>query len=280
MTSGLPSRGRTPTALSHVLDRAWRGSGFIPEDPRPINDPATSYEEMVLALADTPLHSHPGETYQYGSDFDVLTLLIQRATGEPLDELMRKRIFEPLGMKDSSFYCETGKLNRLVTEHQWDEQGRIIVRDRPETTEKAGGANRRLVSGNGMFGGMLSTAADYTRFAQMLLNGGTLNGVRVLGRKTVELMTTNHIGARELDIVVGPGYGFGFGYAVRKTLAGSALPGSPGTFGWGGAAGTWFFVDPAEELIGLFFTHVFGYQFSPTADLFFRFEKMTYEALI
>jgi CubicO group peptidase (beta-lactamase class C family) len=81
MTSGLPSRGRTLTALSHVLDRAWRGSGFIPEDPRPINDPAGSYEEMVLALADTPLHSHPGETYQYGSDFDVLTLLIQRATG-------------------------------------------------------------------------------------------------------------------------------------------------------------------------------------------------------
>jgi CubicO group peptidase (beta-lactamase class C family) len=280
MTSGLPSRGRTPTALSHVLDRAWRGSGFMPNDPRPINDPTGSYEEMVLALADVPLHSQPGETYQYGSDFDVLTLLVERATGEPLDQLMRKRIFEPLGMKDSSFYCEAGKLNRLVTEHQWDEQGRIVVRDQPEKTEKAGGTGRRLVSGNGLFGGMLSTAADYTRFAQMLLNKGTLDGARILGRKTVELMTINHIGARELDIVVGPGYGFGLGYAVRKTLAGSAVPGSPGTFGWGGAAGTWFFVDPAEELIGLFFTHVFGYQFSPKADLFFRFEKMTYEALI
>jgi CubicO group peptidase (beta-lactamase class C family) len=280
MTSGLPSRGRTPTTLSHVLDRAWRGSGFIPNDPRPINDPSGTYEEMVLALADMPLHSQPGETYQYGSDFDVLTVLIQRATAEPLDQLMHKRIFQPLGMKDSSFYCEPGKLNRLVTEHQWNEQGCIIVRDRPETTEKAGGAKRRLVSGNGLFGGMLSTAADYTRFAQMLLNRGTLDGVRILGRKTVELMTTNHIGTRELDIVVGPGYGFGLGYAVRKTLAGSAMPGSPGTFGWGGAAGTWFFVDPVEELIGLFFTHVFGYQFSPTADLFFRFEKMTYEALV
>jgi CubicO group peptidase (beta-lactamase class C family) len=279
MTSGLPSFFRTPAALYPLVHRAWAGTGFLQEDTRPINDPVGSYEDLVLALAALPLHSEPGETWQYGSDFDLLTLVIQRATGQPLDELMRARIFEPLGMKDSCFYCEADRLDRLVTEHQWDEQGKIVVRDRPETTEKAGGKGRRLISGNGLFGGMLSTAADWTRFAQMLLNKGSLNGVRILGRKSVDLMTTNHIGDREVDLVVGPGYGFGFGYAVRKTIAGSFLPGSPGTFGWGGAAGTWFFVDPAEDLFGLFFTHVFGYQFSPTADLFFRFEKMTYEAL-
>jgi len=280
MTSGLPSRSRTPAALSHLVDRAFKGSGFLLADDRPINDPPGTYEESVLSLAHAPLHSQPGETWQYGSDFDVLTLLIQRAAGKPLDELMRTRIYEPLGMTDSAFYCPADKIGRLVTEYQWDMQGQLMVRDTPENAEKAGGTNRRLVSGNGLFGGMLSTAADYTRFAQMLLNKGTLDGARILGRKSVELMTTNHIGERDIDIVVGPGYGFGFGYCVRKTLTGSAMPGTPGTFGWGGAAGTWFFVDPKEDLAGLFFTHVFGYQFSPTADLFFRFEKGVYEALL
>jgi len=109
------------------------------------------------------------------------------------------------------------------------------------------------MSGNGLFGGMLCTPPDYARFAQMLLNGGSLDGVQIIGRKTVELLTTNHIGERSVDLSVGPGYGFGLGYAVRKGIAGTFTPGSPGTFGWGGAAGTWFFVDPVEELWGMFF---------------------------
>lgn len=280
MTSGIPSFSRNVASLYPLFESAWAGAGFLARDPRPINDPEGTYEDMILALAALPLHSQPGETWQYGSDFDLITLVIQRATGQPLDRLIQQRIFEPLGMKDSAWYCDASKLDRLVSEYQWDEQGNLAIRDRPETTEKAAGSERRLVSGNGLFGGMLSTPGDWTRFAQMLLNQGSLDGVRILGRKSVELMTTNHIGDREVDIVVGPGYGFGLGYAVRKTIAGSFLPGSAGTFGWGGAAGTWFFVDPSEDLFGLFFTHVFGYQFSPTADLFLRFEKMTYEALL
>jgi CubicO group peptidase (beta-lactamase class C family) len=279
MTSGLPGFSRTPSVLSPLLNQAWYGSGFLADDSRPINDPVGSYRDMVLKLAALPLHAQPGEVWNYGSDFDLLTLVVERATGKPLDEVLHERIFAPLGMNDTSFYCSPEHLGRLVTEHMWDEKGSIAVRDRPESTEKAGANERRLISGNGLFGGVLSTAADFTRFAQMLLNGGTLDGVRILGRKSVELMTTNHIGEREVDIVVPPGYGFGFGYAVRKGIAGSVMPGSAGTFGWGGAAGTWFFVDPVEDLFGLFFTHVFGYQFSPTADLFQRFEKMTYEAL-
>ncbi len=281
MTSGLPSRARAPAAISHVLDPAHRGTGFLPGDTRGINDPPGTYEDMVLALARAPLHAHPGETWQYGSDFDVLTLLIQRATGKPLDELMRTLIFEPLGMSESAFYCPRDKAGRLVTEYQWDPKGRLIVRDPPETSEKTSDGARRLVSGNGLFGGVVTTPADYTRFARMLAGKGALDGQRIIGRKSVELMTTDHLGGdRQIDLAVGPGYGFGFGYAVRKTLRGSALPGTPGAFGWGGAAGTWFFVDPAEDLAGLFFTHVFGYQFSPLADLSYRFEKMTYEALL
>ncbi len=279
MTSGIPSMRRTPAVLEPLLRRAWEGTGFLATDDR-INDPPGTYQDLVLALAALPLHSQPGEVWHYGSDFDVLTLIVERVSGQPIDDFMRRRIFEPLGMQDSGFYCGAERLDRLVTDHQWDAQGQLVIRDRPETSEKAGGSQRRLMSGNGLFGGLLSTAADYARFAQMLLDGGKLDGVQILGRKTVELMTTNHIGAREIDIVVQPGYGFGFGYAVRKTIAGSTFPGSAGTFGWGGAAGTWFFVDPAEDLFGLFFTHVFGYQFSPTADLFVRFEKMAYEALV
>jgi len=279
MTSGVASMSRTPVAHWPTLKGAWEGSGFAPGDTR-FNDPTNDYDDMVRALAQNPLHSHPGDTWQYGSDFDVLTLFLTRLTGKSLDVLFREKILGPLGMNDSAFYCREADLARLVTDHQWDAAGKLVVRDRPETTEKAGRNNRPLMSGNGLFGGLLSTPWDYARFAQMLANGGELDGVRILGRKTVELMSTNHIGDRNIDLAVGPNYGFGFGVCVRKGIGGSFMPGSPGTFGWGGAAGTWFFVDPVEELVGLFFTHVFGYQFLPTADLFERFEKMTYEALI
>ena len=279
MTSGLPWFSRTPVAYWAVMAPAWEGTGFAPNDER-FNDPRGSYEEMVTALAETPLHDHPGATWNYGSDFDVLSLFLERLTGKDLDALFREKIFDPLGMNDTRFYCAQEDLSRLVTDHAWDEDENIIPRDRPETAEKAGRGNRRLRSGNGLFGGVLSTPPDYTRFAQMLANGGELDGVRVLGRKTVELMTMNHIGERDIDLAVGPNYGFGFGYSVRKGIGGSFVPGSPGMFGWGGAAGTNFFVDPAEELIGLFFTHVFMYQVVPTADLAMRFEKLIYEALV
>lgn len=279
MTSGMPSMGRTPTAHQGAVVASMEGAGFLPWDES-INDPPGTYEDMVLALAGAPLHAQPGLVWNYGSDFDVLSLLLERASGQPLDELFRERVFEPLQMTGACFYCGEENMQRLVADHSWNLDGELIVRDPSETAEKLGKANRKLMSGNGLFGGMLCTPPDYARFAQMLLNGGSLDGVQIIGRKTVELLTTNHIGERSVDLSVGPGYGFGLGYAVRKGIAGTFTPGSPGTFGWGGAAGTWFFVDPVEELWGMFFTHVFGYQFSPTADLMFRFEKMAYEALI
>ena len=279
MTSGLPAITRTPAAYAPLMEPTWEGTGFFGPAER-VNHPEHSYEEKVLAIADVPLFAQPGETWNYASDFDVLSLFLTRLTGQDLDTLFRERIFEPLGMADSGFYCAEQNLSRLVTEYEWDEDENLRVRERPEDAEKAGGSNRALMSGNGMFGGMLSTPADYARFAQMLLNGGELDGARVLGRKTVDLMTTNHIGTRNIDLGTGPNYGFGFGYSVRKGIGGSFTPGSPGQFGWGGAAGTSFFVDPAEDLAGLFFTQVFLYQFLPKANLGERFEKLTYEALI
>ena len=278
MTSGIAGMSRTPANYQQAIEAAMGGAGFLPWDTR-INDPAGTYEDMVLAIATAPLHAQPGEVYNYGSDFDVLSLLLERAAGKPLDELFAERVFGPLGMNDSCFYCGEDNADRLVTDHAWDLEGNLLVRDPSATAEKLGRGNRKLMSGNGLFGGILSTPPDFARFAQMLLNGGELDGTRILSRKTVEYMTANHLGERSVDIAVGPGYGFGLGYAVRKGIEGTFLQGSPGTFGWGGAAGTWFFVDPKEDLWGLFFTHVFGYQFMPDADLAMRFEKMTYEAL-
>ncbi len=281
MTSGLPAIGKLPAAYFPLLTPTFEGSGFLPGDAR-VNDPPRSYEEMILANANLPLYAHPGDRWNYGSDFDVLSLFLTRLTGKNLDELFRERVFEPLGMKDSGFYCDDADEGRLVTDHTWDAEGNLAIRDRPETAEKVRSRSKDLRSGNGLFGGMLCTPSDYSRFAQMLLNGGELDGNRILGRKTVELMTSNHLGDREIDLLPIPNYGFGLGYAVRKSVERSFYPGSAGTFGWGGAAGTWFFVDPHEDLAGLFFTHVFLYGNRPggMADLTRGFMKMAYQALV
>ena len=280
MTSGIANLGATPSALWPELAPAWEGSGFGPTDTT-FNDPVVgSYEGMVLAQGAVPGFAQPGEQWLYGSDFDILTVLLERATGQSIEELFRTRLLDPLGMRDTSFYCPADKLDRLATDHAWAEDGSVVVRDPAKTAEKANPKpGRPLMSANGLFGGILSTPADYTRFAQMLLNGGELDGTRILGRKTVELMTTNHLGDQEITLLLGPGYGFGFGGCVRNRVGGSPWQGSAGTYGWGGAAGTWFFVDPVEDLIGLFFTNVFMYQFNPKADLWERFQKMTYETL-
>jgi CubicO group peptidase (beta-lactamase class C family) len=268
MTSGLPSLGRTPIMYSSTMERA----GITLGDP---TDPALDYDDRVVAIAANPLHSQPGEIWNYGYDFDVLSLFLTRMSGMNLGELFQEKLLGPLGMHDSSFYCNEEDLSRLVTEHQWNPvEEKLIVRDRAETSEKAGRGDQRTMSGNGGKGGLVCSPHDFARFAQMLANEGELDGVRILGRKTVELMRTNHIGDRCIDSF-SPNYGFGFGMFVRKSVGSSFTPGSAGTFGWAGAAGTWFFIDPKEELFGLFFTQVFGYMF-PTAV---QFEKMTYEAL-
>ena len=278
MTSGLPSMGNMPATLAPLLNLVWDGSGFSANDLGEA-DPNRVHEDMVLAAAVLPNARQPGAGWEYGFDFDVLTVLLERATGQSLDTLLQERIFAPLGVEDCGFYCPPSQAERLVTNHHWGLEGELIPRERPEDSEKVRESLGKQVSGNGLFGGVLMTPAAYTRFAQMLLNGGELDGARILGRKTIELMTANHIGDWDIDLAVGPGYGFGLGYCTLKTIGTGALPGSPGTYGWGGAAGTWFFVDPVEDLIGLFFTHVFMYQFNPMADLAERFQKHTYEAL-
>lgn len=281
MTSGLPSFGNIPSALFPLLEPVWRGTGFGPTDGG-VSDPDVVHEDLIKAMAQLPNARQPGAAWEYAMDFDVLTVLLERATGQNLDDLFQERIFGPLGVEGCGFYCQPRDADRLVTNHAWGEDGALNPFERPEDSEKVRETVGKQISGNGIFGGVLMTPDAYTRFATMLLNGGEFDGQRVLGRKTIELMTANHLDAlcgTEIDLA-GPGFGFGFGYAVRNRIAGTAYPGSVGTYGWGGAAGTWFFVDPAENLAGLFFTHVFMYQFNPVAYLETDFEKGVYESLM
>jgi CubicO group peptidase (beta-lactamase class C family) len=163
---------------------------------------------------------------------------------------LRERIFQPLGMVDTHFNIPQEKVERLAALYRPNAEGKIELMAAPEYREPG-----KYFSGAG---GLASTAMDYYRFHQMMLNGGELDGVRILGRKTVELMITNHIG--DLPVwLKGPGYGFGLGYSVLLDPAKANEPLSPGTYGWGGAFCTYFFVDPTEELIGIFMTQVRPY---------------------
>ncbi len=281
MTSGLPSFSNIPSAMFPLLEPVWKGTGFGPTDGG-IQDPDVVHEDLIMAMSQLPNARQPGAAWEYAMDFDVLTVLLERATGQNLDDLFQERIFGPLGIEGCGFYCPPQDAGRLVTNHHWGADGGLNPVERPEDSEKVRESVGKQISGNGLFGGVLMTPAAYTRFAAMLLNGGQLDGQRVLGRKTIQWMTADHVGeicGQEIDLTP-PGYGFGFGYAVRNRLGGTAMAGSVGTYGWGGAAGTWFFVDPEEDLAGLFFTHVFGYQFNPTAYLESTFEKGVYEALV
>ena len=281
MTSGLPSFGNIPSAMFPLLEPAWSGTEFGITNPGVV-DTSVSAEQRVLQMAQLPNARQPGAAWEYAADFDVLTQVLERATGQNLDQLFQERIFGPLGVEGCGFYCPPEDADRLVTNHHWSEDGALNPVERPEDSHKVRESLGQQISGNGLYGGVLMTPAAYTRFATMLLNGGELDGQRVLGRKTIELMTADHLQALtgEQINLVGPGYGFGFGYSVRREIAGTAIPGSIGTYGWGGAAGTYFIVDPTENLAALFFTHVFMYQFNPAAYLETDFEKGVYEALV
>ncbi len=213
--------------------------------------------DAVKRLATLPLNFQPGEAWEYSTATDVVGRLVEVISGLTLDEFFKKRIFEPLKMEDTHFYLPSAKLNRFAANYQPDEKNNNKIK-----LVEAPNAESRWVKEPHLYfsgaGGLVSTAADYFRFHQMMLNGGELDGVRLLGRKTVELMTTNHIG--DLPVwLTGAGFGFGLGYSVVKDIGQTAQLGSPGTYGWGGAFCTYFWVDPVEELIGIVMTQVRPY---------------------
>lgn len=217
-------------------------------------------EEFVAALGKLPLEFSPGEAWNYSVSTDVLGLVVERLSGLTLDAFFAERIFAPLGMNDTFFQVPEDKIARLTD--CWTlkpGEGRVMY-DRG--AQSAWAHRPRLISGGG---GLVSTALDYHRFNTMCLNGGTLDGARIVSRKTIELMTMNHLpGASDLATMskslfsetTNAGVGFGLGFAVTTDVARTMIPGSAGEYYWGGMFSTAFFIDPVERITMVFMTQV------------------------
>lgn len=217
--------------------------------------PEETIGEFVDRLATLPLNYQPGEAWEYSRATDVVGRLVEVMSGMTLDEFFQKRIFEPLGMNDTHFYLPKSKLDRFAAQYRPGEGGGIALVDAPTAESRFVKEPHTYFMGAG---GLVSTAGDYARFLQMMLNGGELDGVRLLSPKTVQLMTANHTG--DLPIwLTGPGYGFGLGFSVLKDVGEAGVAGSEGTYGWGGAYCTYFWVDPVEEMFGILMTQVRPY---------------------
>jgi CubicO group peptidase (beta-lactamase class C family) len=221
---------------------------------------------MMQALAGLPLEFTPGTAFNYSVSTDVLGRVVELVSGMNLRDFFHQRLLGPLGMTDTDFFVPEDKRNRLATCY-WSKDDRLALWDDGARTMRY--ATQPLLLSGG--GGLAGTAADYLRFARMLLNKGGLDGVRYLSPKTVALMTMNHLpgNAEIADLMPASGLfnetgyrgvGFGLGVAVMQNLSHAALPGSIGEYSWGGLAGTFFFVDPAEEMIAIVMTQVIDNQ--------------------
>lgn len=211
-------------------------------------DDSPSVQALAATLAALPLANDPGVRFSYdGVSTQVLSRVIEVVAGMPLDEFLAKRLFTPLRMLDTGFTVPAGKRERIVDMTSSDEAGRVVKAS--VGVNAPGEMLKRYPSGAG---GLYSTAGDYARFCQMLLNGGELDGAVILGRKTVELMMANHLGQLSPPVnEFNDGEGFGLGGYVVLDPARRGQLGSVGQFGWSGAAATWFLIDPQEELVAI-----------------------------
>ncbi len=211
--------------------------------------------ENMKRLARQPLLFHPGEKFEYGLSTDVLGYLVEKVSGKPLNVFFRERIFEPLGMEDTYFYLPSEKVSRLAAPHRLNQAGVLEQVTEDVMTFGKGDFSvsfpyrgpRKYFSGGG---GLVSSAGDYLTFCRMLLNGGVYEGVRILGRKTVELMSSNFIGHIRKDFAFGLGFGIVLDPARRGVL------GTAGAYSWAGIYATHFFIDPKEELCAVLMTQM------------------------
>ena len=247
--------------------------GWYHEDK---NDPIGS---VIERLATLPFQAQPGERFINGFSTDTLGYVVEKISGMSLDEFFRRRIFEPLRMRDSYFFLSSEKASRLAVVYSSNPEGGI-------TRAPEGGMGQgdyvegpRMAFAGGSGG--LSTASDYVRFAQMLLNGGELDGVRLLSPKTVEMMTTNHVG----KLYQNGQRGFGFNFELTLDLSGADSDlgradrlGSPGDYGWYGAYFPRFWVDPSEQLVAIFLAQLTP--FGDSRDLHDKFRSLVYQALV
>ena len=246
LTDGFQNRSNIDAAHRESKLESWHGNHDL--------------DGFVEALGKLPLEFSPGTAWNYSVATDVLGAVVQRMSGMPLDQFFATRIFGPLGMHDTFFAVPEDKTDRLTDCYTLVEgKGRVIY-DRGEAS--AWSRQPKLLSGGG---GLVSTALDYHRFCRMCENGGTLDGARIVGRKTLDLMTMNHLpGGKDLSSLSrslfsetqNAGTGFGLGFAVTQDVARTMMPGSKGEYYWGGMFSTAFFIDPVERLHMVFMTQL------------------------
>ncbi|MDW8205424.1 MAG: serine hydrolase domain-containing protein [Cytophagales bacterium] len=227
--------------------------------------------QTIPKLAQLPLMHEPGEQFTYGLSTDVLGYLVEKVSGMSLAEFFRKRIFQPLDMNDTFFYVPKEKQDRLVSLYEEGADGKIMPHSKP--AEYADYATQGAQTYHSGGAGLCSTITDYAKFAQMLLNGGRYNGVQLLSRKTIELMVRNQIG----ELTTWRGTKFGLGFEIIDASKATVLLGSEGIFRWGGMYATSYWIDPKEELIGLFFTQVWPSQHQFLSQ---RFQVLAYQAIV
>ena len=267
LTYGFQNRGNIDLAMREGKLENWHGN--------------LDLDGFIGALGKLPLEFSPGDEWNYSVSTDVLGAVVARLGGKTLDQVFADRIFKPLGMDDTFFAVPDSKIDRLTDCYAFVPGKGKVMYDRG--SESAWRRMPKLLSGGG---GLVSTALDYHKFCRMLLNHGELDGVRIVGRKTLELMTMNHLpGGSDLSAMsrslfseaANAGTGFGLGFAVNLDPAKSMVPGSAGEFYWGGMFSTAFFIDPVEEV-----TMVFMTQLSPSSTYPIRRELKTliYSALV
>ncbi|TVQ09840.1 MAG: class A beta-lactamase-related serine hydrolase [Balneolaceae bacterium] len=228
--------------------------------------------ETVRRIAALPHDAHPGERFVYGYATDILGVLVEEISGQPLDHFLESRIFEPLGMNDTHFYLPDTKTTRLAAVYSATDGPGIVRAADPGGSVGQGhyvNGPRKSFSGGA---GLLSTANDYARFLQMMLNGGELDGYRILSPKTVELMTINHL----TGISFRDGVGMGLGFDVVEHVGARGTPGAVGDYGWGGAYHSTYWVSPADRLVVVFFTQLIP---ATGSDIHGKLRALIYQAM-
>jgi CubicO group peptidase (beta-lactamase class C family) len=211
-------------------------------DPLNINN---TLDEFIKRMAKIPLNAEPGSEWHYSVSVDIQGYLVQKLSGMPFDKFLEERLFKPLKMVDTGFYVPKEKLSRLAQVYTYDKQGKLEALGTTSGLNHDFSADPNFKSGGG---GLVSTATDYMRLCQMLLNGGELDGVRILSPRTVELMRTNMLPTNLASAAILGGNGFGLDFAVVQDPVANGGYYGKGTFYWGGAAGTWFWIDPVNDI--------------------------------
>lgn len=258
-----------PVTVRHVLTHTSgltlnpQGRGLSAEQIAQVTNHGKGWPtlaERVAHAAVIPGAFHPGDEWQYGDSTDYVAVLVEKISGQSLDDFLRERIFEPLGMTDTYYHVPQEKVQRMASVYRPDADGRIELLAAPAFREPT-----RMFRG---VAGLAGTAADYYRFAQMIANGGALDGTRLLGRMTVDNMISNHIGGGRPVYIRGGGYGFGLGFGVLTDSARAPDALSIGSYTWGGAYGTLYWADPVEDLIGILLIQIRPYNHLRIRPLF------------